>query len=41
VTNANRDAVLGDFFSKATATGVANNLYACDITKGCLPLVCP
>ncbi len=41
VTNANRDAVLGDFFNKATATGMANNLYACDITKGCLSPVCP
>jgi hypothetical protein len=35
---ANRDAVLGDFFSKATATGMANNLYACDYTKGCFPV---
>jgi hypothetical protein len=40
VTNANRDSVLGDFFAKATATGMANNVYACDVTKSCLP-ICP
>jgi hypothetical protein len=43
VSNANRDSVLGDFFAKATATGMANNLYACDVTKGCFnaPAACP
>ena len=42
VTNAARDSVLGDFFAKATATGMANNLYACDVTKSCLaPGICP
>jgi hypothetical protein len=35
-TTANRDAVLGDFFAKATPTGMANNIYACDVTKGCI-----
>jgi hypothetical protein len=42
-TTANRDAVLGDFFNKATATGMANNLYSCDVSKGCFdaPPTCP
>ncbi len=43
-TNADRDSVLGDFFAKATATGMANNLYACDINKSCInvsPALCP
>ncbi len=35
VSNANRDAVLGDFFAKATATGMANNMYACDVSNDC------
>jgi hypothetical protein len=36
VTDANRDAILGDFYSRTTAVGVANNLYACDVNAGCL-----
>ena len=40
VTDPNRDAILGDFFSKTTATGMANNVYACDVTKSCLS-ICP
>jgi len=39
---ANRDAVAGDFFAKATATGMANNLYSCDVTKACFSsFTCP
>jgi hypothetical protein len=42
-TNAERDAVLGDFFAKATATGMANNLYACAFNKNCIGsgFICP
>jgi hypothetical protein len=42
-TTANRDAVLGDFFNKSTSTGMANNLYSCDVSKGCFdpPALCP
>jgi hypothetical protein len=42
-TVANVGAILGDFFNRATATGMANNLYACDVTKGCVGTgaVCP
>jgi hypothetical protein len=36
VTNANRDAILTDFFNKGTAVGIANNLYSCDVSNGCL-----
>jgi hypothetical protein len=35
VSNANRDAILGDFFAKATPTGMANNVYACDVNASC------
>jgi hypothetical protein len=35
VSNTNRDFILGDFFARATATGMANNLYACDVTNNC------
>jgi hypothetical protein len=35
VTNANRAQVLSDFFNRATAVGMANNLYACDVGKTC------
>lgn len=35
VNNANRDQILGDFFNRTTAVGMANNLYACDVTKSC------
>jgi hypothetical protein len=38
---ANRDAVLADFFNKATAVGMANDLYSCDVSNGCLSLTCP
>jgi hypothetical protein len=41
VNTTNRDAILGDFFNKATATGMANNLYACDVTKMCFSPTCP
>jgi hypothetical protein len=46
VSTANRDSILGDFFNKATATGMADNLYSCDVTKMCiggmtLPQPCP
>ncbi len=36
VTNANRDNILSDFFARNTATGMANNLYACDVDNSCL-----
>jgi hypothetical protein len=35
VSNANRDAITGDFFAKETATGMANNLSTCDINNNC------
>ncbi len=35
VSNANRDAILGDFFAKATPTGMANNVYECDVNASC------
>ncbi len=35
VTNAARDTVLGSFFDKATAVGMANNIYACDVDNDC------
>jgi hypothetical protein len=41
VSNASRDSILGDFFNKATATGMANNLYACDVTKMCIDVPMP
>jgi hypothetical protein len=42
-TAAMRDAIFGDFFAKATAVGMANDLYACDVQKGCFtaPAQCP
>jgi hypothetical protein len=39
-TLGNVGLVLGDFFNRATATGMANNLYACDVTNNCQSL-CP
>lgn len=41
VSNANRDLVLGDFFAKATATGMANNVYACDVANSCIAVASP
>ena len=35
VTDANRDAILGDFFNRTLAIGMANNLYSCDVAAGC------
>jgi hypothetical protein len=40
VSVASRDSILGDFFNRTTATGMANNLYACDVTKSCFG-ACP
>src|SRR5262249_40028574 len=40
VTDANRDAILSDFFNRGLPVGMANNLYSCDVTKSCLG-VCP
>jgi cysteine-rich repeat protein len=39
-TKANVPNVLGDFFAKATPTGMANNLYACDVKNNCQSM-CP
>jgi hypothetical protein len=40
VSNANRDAVLGDFFNKSTPVGMANDLYGCDVNANCQSM-CP
>jgi hypothetical protein len=35
VTDATRDDVLRDFYSRTTAVGVANNLYNCNVSASC------
>jgi hypothetical protein len=38
VSDPNRDSILGDFFNRTLPVGMANNLYACDVTKTCFPV---
>jgi len=38
VTDTNRDQIIADFFNRTLPVGMANNLYACDVTKSCFPV---